>query len=337
MEEYIQKVSPIINIIKDYYGEDRVDVTYNTIHIRTEILIYFPKVTISNESDQFINIKNLYVKIILDNEGLIIGDFCMLKSTYTNREFYKNYIHSHCPPLSKDWVNHFGKCCLGNGPIRTTCNTLTCSIDLDMWELFCYELDKYTQIESTKGVPYVYLAHVNGQNLEGDLVPLEENRVTDLYDLPELIIDFVNNYLLKNYNFKYSYIRTLDFAYSNIELFKIFTTLFEEYINKSTNINLDDLNEQGIIQKYIYKDNSLFYISGSDYIREYSEFKGKYLFTFKGKKINLELIEDEELKDYNIINGLDVRIFLLIKTKILNKLKIITHVPNSYPTTTLYL
>ena len=156
---YIQEVT---EIFKDYFGNDRVEL--KTCDEGYDIIVYFPSVTVTNENNQSVVIKDLFAKVPIQANGkLLRSKFSLMRTTYTVQQAQSGYTHSHVSsttPLG-DW----GSPCLGTGPINNTIRTLedqNCDFEelKTFWRLFCVELDEYTQVESLTGGPYIRLSSI---------------------------------------------------------------------------------------------------------------------------------------------------------------------------------
>lgn len=162
-EELIKKASLAADVIKEYFGEDKVDFQQEyarvkwendpTVPPRIDTIVYFPTVTVTNENNNSTRVDELYVKFSMYAGGKIDGGLSMLRSKYTTSEWFSDYCHSHCN-WSHTYFDRWAGCCLGRGPIQDTIFNLSNNFDLDRWGLFCFELDKYVTVESLAGVPY---------------------------------------------------------------------------------------------------------------------------------------------------------------------------------------
>ena len=117
----------------------------------TDVYIYFPELTITNEYDLSIDIKGLIVKLeymIQRDNTVLIDRIQGLRTEMNLIQFLGKYNHSHLP---KYHINEFGNFCLGSEtPIREmTQNPIT---DLDM--LFA-TINSYVRNESVEGVPHI--------------------------------------------------------------------------------------------------------------------------------------------------------------------------------------
>lgn len=117
----------------------------------TDVYIYFPELTITNEYDLSIDIKGLIVKFqytIQSDNTVLIDRIQGLRTEMNLIQLLGKYNHSHLP---KYHTNGFGNFCLGyETPIREmTENPIT---DLDM--LFA-TINSYVRNESVEGVPHI--------------------------------------------------------------------------------------------------------------------------------------------------------------------------------------
>ena len=159
-----ESVNIVYDIFKDFFNEVRVDLqvnkefknyleyllevrdednineifnydlnsTLNTTkfkRIYTEIspflfFVHFPDVTITNEHNDSINIKDLYVRIPIYWNGTLNYRFEMIVTTYTRVLFNAGYCHSHLHHLYGN-KPIFDTPCLGTGPLVETCRVLT--------------------------------------------------------------------------------------------------------------------------------------------------------------------------------------------------------------------
>lgn len=144
----------VVDLFIDYYGEDRIDLQNN------DIIIYYPSVIITNEHNKSHEIKELYTKVKVHNNGSLNGTFSFVRAEFTLEEWNSDYLHSHVSGINKSLPSNFKSSCLGSGPIRNTCLSLNDSFDEDIWKLFIFELDRYIQTESLEGGPYRRLENI---------------------------------------------------------------------------------------------------------------------------------------------------------------------------------
>lgn len=158
--------------IEPYLPIEISDADYDSIASRFRvvkpfILVYWPTVTVTNENDRSITIKDLYAKIELDYKGNIPTEnrgFLLNRATYSMEQWVSSYMHSHIAAIPKHSLEQFQEPCLGHGPIIGTINSLKADItegfDEIRWMLFCEELSRYVTVESIAGVPYNHLENV---------------------------------------------------------------------------------------------------------------------------------------------------------------------------------
>ena len=183
-EELFQDVYRVYEVFRDFFGEAYTDLQNiprleiflpHSINeeftptelqevksllqdINFEILVWWPSVTVTNEHDKSILIRDLYAKVTIDINGNIpyqCAGFLLNRATFTYDQFISRYIHSHIPPFSE--VPHFSRPCLGTGPLNQTVLELKNNSDSLTWMLFCQELSLYVTVESLHGVPYIRL------------------------------------------------------------------------------------------------------------------------------------------------------------------------------------
>lgn len=294
MEEN-SRLQEVADIISSYYGKDKVDLQGN------DILVYFPKVTITNENDRSTDITELYVKIQVDNSGRLIGTFTLNRAEYSVIEWYSNYMHSHINSIPKNSLTTFQTPCLGSGPIKNTCLSLNTAFDEDIWNLFTLELDKYVHTESLVGVPYHYLERLgtsSGPSEQEHIVNIEENVSPNFSNYPSYLKEILLNkfmpYLIKSRLFSFNYIEKYNIADSPYNIVIKVSNLFIDWYN-----NLPS-EEQGTIKEDFFNTNSLIKckIGGGKIVSkvniDYSNYRaviGTTLWVFKGKALYLNITD----------------------------------------------
>ena len=173
-----KRVFEVRDIFNDFFGEERVDLhgipSLESLKESADevpyinsgelfILVYWDKVRITNENDRYIDIQDLYAKLLVNLDGSLRNTFRLNRTTYTDLQYRSNYMHSHISDISEDSQN-FGSPCFGNGPIISTMACLNDSFDEMTWRLFCLELDKYVHVESLTGGPYHRLEQLGIDN-----------------------------------------------------------------------------------------------------------------------------------------------------------------------------
>lgn len=298
----------VYEVFKEYFGEDRVD-----LQIGGKLIVYFPTVTVTNENDESIVITDLYVKVMISSEGLIEGNFEMTRGSYPMSQAYANYLHSHALgiPIGNSW----SKVCLGRGPLVHTISVLTTDCDLERWELFCFELDKYVTVESEVGIPYHHLRQVSRSAFKESFINLRYSNIAPSHIVfPSILKPFLPYLINKGVlQFTQSCNRWY-IAQSFTEYISALTGALKEYIIEN-NLIPQEFFDNNILIKGLYKNDkfatrtpSLGNILPSDLI-------GRVACTFKGQTIRVSLINDiiEEDDSRDIIIRPDLANFILYK------------------------
>lgn len=265
------------------------------------IFIHFPDVTITNEHNDSINIKDLYARIPIYWNGTLNYRFEMIVTTYTRTLFNAGYCHSHLHHLYGN-KPVFDTPCLGTGPLVETCNVLTSNFTEDNWRLFCVELSRYVTVESLLGTPYFRMTNISDKR-SNKLINI--HKVSNyIWDHKELLIETIHNLVSKKLlNFKYVN-GEYNFANSEAELIRIISNEFiaiynDKFNKKEVNETLLQLTNRSFVIKVKYYNNNYYYIGRitnkipSDAV----------LFTFKGKDIKTVITDDiTDIKETFILN-----------------------------------
>lgn len=325
-----ENVNAVYSIFKDFFGEERVDLQKNLDSDEMEIIIYFPKVTVTNEYDKSINITQLWVKVHISEHGTIIGVFEMLRSEYTMAQLVSGYSHSHINTRDQYNIKRWGKPCLGSGPIRNTIISLTENFNKEIWELFCYELSKYVTVESISGVPYIRLENVGLP--KGGIVELpftsdniDLDCTVDSYgEIYPIIKNFIS-YIIEKRPFNFNFINgSYGIAMTDKEKLITLSNLFIEYYNSLPSHDKCTINNDTLFAFILCKgkfiNGYLYYTNDSPFNENTStmlSYEGTELLKFKGKSIKLHIIKQLNENDPNIIIFLNPKIAKVIINRIL--------------------
>ena len=283
-----------LNKLSDYNLNAKLDIAdfINTYYQKPPffIFVHFPDVTITNEHNDSINIKDLYARIPIYWNGTLNRRFEMIVTTYTRTLFNAGYCHSHLHTLY-DNKPRFDTPCLGTGPLVETCGVLTSNFTEDNWRLFCVELSRYVTVESLLGTPYYRMTNITDKS---NNKPIKVHYIYSyIWNYKKLLIETIHNLISKKLlNFKYVN-GEYNFANSEAELIRIisneFITIYNEKFNKKeVTETLQQLANRGFIKKVKYfNDNYYFICTVRDRIPS-----SDVLFTFKGKDIKTVVTED---------------------------------------------
>lgn len=293
----------VIEIFKDYYGEDRIDVQGNTI------MIHWPEVTVTNENDRSTIIKELYAKIGVDSEGKLVGTFTLNRSEYTCVEWYNDYMHSHVRSIPKERPYFFQSSCLGSGPIKDTSSYLNANFSEEMWMMFALELDKYVHTESVAGVPYHYMERMNMLPETG------YNEVTvPLYSAPQTIPLSLWDYMPSFIRYmigKRAFGFTFSGRYSiNMPSYNVIITMSNLLIEWFNGLDMNNTEKRELLDRMF---DTMFLIrckadgtSIKEFIKQIPDYEtyrnadGTELWEFKGNRLYLRITgipTDEEIEE----------------------------------------
>lgn len=255
------------------------------------IIVHFPHVTIRNEYDRTVEVDNLWAKVPVTWEGKGRGWFKMNRSEYDVVHMQSDYMHSHVSGIDFDFK--FRSVCTGSGPINNTMSSLTVGFDEPIWQLFCLELERYMGTESLSGGPYRRMENIgaNGSN-KRDNFPIEQNNyISNEYFTKELsskFLDylFTNNILKFNYR-KGSYGLAHTFTDTVLTISNAFIDWYNDEYRKAPNMPaLYDLQGDGVLKQAIIANGAIF-DPNSNASRDYSQYVGRKVLTFKGHDVNL--------------------------------------------------
>lgn len=265
------------------------------------IFVHFPDVTITNEQNDSMNIKDLYVRIPIYWNGTLNHRFEMIVTTYTRTLFNAGYCHSHLHHLYGN-KPVFDTPCLGTGPLVRTCSVLTSNFTEDNWRLFCVELSRYVTVESLLGTPYFRMTSISDKR--GNKLINICNVSNYIYDPKGLLIETIHNLISKKLlNFKYVN-GEYNFANSEAELIRIISNEFiaiynDRFNKKKVNETLLQLANKSFVIKVKYY-NGNYYYTGRITNKIPSD---AVLFTFKGKEIKTVITDDiTDIKETFILN-----------------------------------
>lgn len=283
-----------LNKLSDYNLNAKLDIAdfINTYYQEPPffIFVHFPNVTITNEHNDSINIKDLYARIPIYWNGTLKRRFEMIVTTYTRTLFNAGYCHSHLHTLYGN-KPCFDTPCLGTGPLVETCSVLTSNFTEDNWRLFCVELSRYVTVESLLGTPYYRMTNITNKS---NNKPIKVHYVHNyIWNYKELLIETIHN-LISNKLLNFKYVNgEYNFANSEAELIRIisneFIAIYNDKFNKKEVVEtLQQLANRCFIKKVKYFNDNYYFISTViDRIPS-----SDVLFTFKGKDIKTVVTED---------------------------------------------
>lgn len=270
-------------------------------NLNLTITIRFPKVTIQNEYGRTHDITELYVRFQVACTGIETGFFLMTRTEFTDVEFNSGYIHSHLPKLYSG-VPYFQNPCLGKGPIKSTQEFLQRTYDIERWGLFFYELSKYVQIESIKGVPYIRMSEINNK---GTLYCISE--INNGFFPQNWIRSFIKD-LMREDIIKFCYTSGYySIADSPSTIVLKISNFFIKWYNKN-NLNLspntlysDEMVSGGLLTKGVLANQTLYL--PNDKLEKLPKRK-EVILNFKGQDIKLKIKHSENTSYITILTPL---------------------------------
>ena len=280
------------------------------------ILTHFPKVTITNEHNNSVDIFDMYALTSVNFNATMSSKqvkFC--KSTYTKAQYNSRYIHSHIKALSVTEIKKFKYSCLGSGPLSRTIPALSLDVNLDLWPLFCFELDKYLEVESITGGPYIRMSAIS--NKKPTNIYHKFNSFISITDYPLLIdnhtrlikgfIEYLINQKVLNIVFA---IDSYKFGHSFKDISIIISNAFIDYFNNVFEQDIDNLISAEEIERYyfskvLFDNNKITYVKDVN-ISDINN--NNLLFMFKNNPVYLKIVEEtpEDLNNSSMLLHFDI-------------------------------
>lgn len=282
---------------------------------RYNIYIHWPEITIENERDQSIVIKDFFARVPLYVAGLQFEEselITFMKTSYSRTQWNCGYTHSHMQSPSRTRPMTFRHYCLGTGPILSTIRKLKRNPEnQEATMLFFWELDKLVHVESLTGIPYIRLESVRGNQLTQvinlsfglrNAVTLDGVSTSGYKWLRDFIISF-----LKTVDIPLSYANG---RYAVACSFAEFSILLSNYYKKWRDAMQQTLKIGGHIPihvanalssmdmpmiTYVVKDNALWLSSGR--MNDAQDPSIRNPFVFNSEEFRFTIYDDENTQD----------------------------------------
>ena len=268
------------------------------------IYVWWPNVTVTNENNRSIQIKDLYAQMRVNKGGYIPYEyegFKLLRSTFSYIQFNEGYVHSHMPRLyfgthhteNVSRVKRWNFPCLGRGPIRKTILDLHTNNEEALWLLFCQELSMYVTVESLTGGPYIQLESVG----RGSTLSQYENYSLEPYTrYPEtsenlkIISDFTR-YYVDHGNLSFSFKEGSFIA--GMSFYDFIIDISNSFIEWYNSLEEKPIKRESLLNRFTFKaivSGRKFYTTGINFSTvDYSSLEGTELFTFKNNPVKLHV------------------------------------------------
>jgi len=277
-----------------------------SINIRG-IVIYFPKIVITNRDEKSHLIKDLFVKIILiiENNKLKIYDLKGGRTTLSYAEYCSNYCHSHLGISTIGYINEnssvpiYNSFCIGTGNI----NIYQADLNTDgitQEKIIAYLIQIMTLVgyESIEGTPYRYIKNIMNKNT-GRISNPDNDTAIDLYNK------------VINYHKQEKKVPCLEFIFEN-GIYKVKDNeKFDEFL--MSQILTDEDKKETLC---MVDETGIYYQYGSTpTVEQPPVLKNKYI--FQGKEISFK-VEDmpNEKNDSNMVYSIHPTIKEILKEKI---------------------
>ena len=275
------------SLVADYYpqpdsSQEITEETLNRLkeHIpNPQILVWWPKVTVTNEYDKHINITDLYAKIEINTNGNIpfewTSGFELTRTSAPPSQIIAGYVHSHVyTDRNYTSIQTFKDPCLGRGPIKQTVLSLMTSYSMELWMLFCEELSRYVTVESLNGGPYIRMESVGGKS-EIDIkqhfgfspdyryILGELYNPFDIQKLNDIVKSFFKYYTLDNrlsIDFDgLQYRLGKDIIHGLIDV----SNSFIKWANALSTEERQWIKDTNLLDKYVYTEGKIYVTSGT--------------------------------------------------------------------------
>ena len=285
-----------LQYFKEYFGENRVDII-ETIDTRTctNVYIWFPKETISNNKGQNHTIYDLYIKVKFVDSRFM--DMRTIRTSFTLAELYSGYLHSHSPSMpyvrSNTMIRTYTgerSCCLGTGPLGQLMGDY---IDSNILMSLCIYIEKWVRWESLEGGPYVRMEQIGNIGL---------NTSSFLPSLPSLKALLESCYIPK------SLIQNLNWSVVKKE-YKILNPI--EYFMLGIIIPSEKYYTYRLYPSGIIGSNVDTYDSLKEAVKLWDLLHTG--FWFKGAEIPMKIIDVVEQGSYTLLKNTNFRIAYAIK------------------------
>lgn len=217
--------------------------------------------------------------------------YLKLKSKILRIKSLRDNKMSHVSGIDFDFK--FRSVCTGSGPINNTMSSLTVGFDEPIWQLFCLELERYMGTESLEGGPYRRMENIgaNGTNMRNNFSIEPVSYTSSSHFSGELVDEFLD-YLFASNVLKFNYRNgSYGLAHTFTDTVLTISNDFIDWYNAKYRVTfniptIDSLKGSGIIKEVIIANGAI-YDPNSNANRDYSQYVGRKVLTFKGQDVNL--------------------------------------------------
>lgn len=270
---------------------------------KSDIFVWWPRVTVTNEYNKSIHIQDLYAKVTIQFDGRIPYEypgFKLNRATYPLEQFLSGYMHSHINHIPKEAFEAFQIPCLGNGPIKETISTLKNDYDEVTWMLFCQELAMYVTVESLHGGPWKRLESVGIRKVLGGYTGYDFRRSNRMFFerffSKDVVIEFIKYYLEKGHlslSFKEGKFTS---GMTYYDYMVDVSNTFIDFYNRKSFKTLSKVNEmfaKSILIKALVIEGKFYRTDSQQVALDIDSYQDKLVLTFKGKPIKTKILSQE--------------------------------------------
>lgn len=279
-EYYKNRIAAIGNDVFRVHTDDRIWQDCIGGVAEFTAVIYFPLVTITNDSHESHEIVDLWVRFPLTKNGFVNG-LQGVRTSVTPEEQIAQYRHSH---LGRSSGDSWGDFCLGSGPLAMMIPMMRSSFKPEQFQMFLLNIREYVKWESISGTPYIRMNTIKNRTgtINSDITTIDGRQKQDyIYYVFEFIKSLTHDVLMSNIEIKLDSNRLIVTISDHLE------NLITTYFNDGNTLNLD--------QYMCYKNTDGKYVSGVIADVKLPD-QHTPILTFKGEPIFLKFNKQENVK-----------------------------------------
>lgn len=277
------------NSVENYYNRIRCDGNRTVLYI----IIHMPhKTVVSNETRQSHEIKDIYCRIqIQEGNSFMVST---ARSTYTISELIAGYTHSHVSGVSagrQPWKDT----CLGSHSPLKTMSENGINDDLD-WINFFNEIDRFYEVESLIGVPYIRMERISQYSSIKDANLQQVFYYEDIISKLDILFNDFAYYIAKDILNTPNAISIVNGVITLNETFYNFKVRVNNTLVKYLTASDSPEDEYKMFEPYLeknIKNKDGKYVAVAN--KHNVDMTPQYLFSFKGNPVNRIIIPDNRI------------------------------------------
>lgn len=268
-------------VFRDKTDEKIWDELVGQGYMEFTIIIKFPSITITNDSRESHEIRDLFVRIPLSGKGFV-GGMEGTRGSITPEEAIAQYRHSHLPRSNNAIWQGF---CLGSGPLAFLLPPMRSKYKPEQFQMFLLAVREYVKWESISGQPFIRMNLVKNRTgtINADILTINDlTREQYINAVFKFLKELPFNFFMDNIDIK------LDGGRYTATVSDVLESMITLHFNES------EVQRRVNLTPYLcYKNTDGKYVSGAlaDVVLPPQP---NPIVTFKGEKIFLKLINKEE-------------------------------------------